>query len=199
MAPLEIYERKRAGRGSRKIVVKSRGYWRYVIKSLVALSIILTFAPTAALGAGVFSIEGVFRAVFPAKPVFNAELSANGQTYRSYEYSDETNLIFYVGTYQKTRQRFRSSDIPEAVKLFVSAQSTFGTVTSEQYTKFNDAFCAIYSTKGQSDGITIRKFAISCYDDGRFISWSVQDLIGYSKKDAGNLFRQHLPRFAITH
>jgi hypothetical protein len=198
MALLGIYERKRAGRGSRKIGAKSRGYWRYVIKSLIALSMILTFAPTAVLGAGVFSIEGVFRAVFPAEPVFNAELSANGQIFRSYEYSDETNLIFYVGTYQKTRQYFRSSDIPEAVKNFVSAQSAFATVTSARYTKLSDAFCAIYSTKAPVEGATLRKFAISCYHDGRFISWVIQDLVGYSKKDAGNLFRQQLPHFAIT-
>ena len=177
---------------------KSRIQSGLTIKFLIGLSSIVMFAPITVLGAEVFSIEGVFRAVFPAEPEFNAELSANGQIFRSYEYSDENNLIFYVGTYQKTRQYFRSSDIPEAVRLFVSAQSIFGTVTSEEYTKLDDAFCAIYSTEGSFEDTTIRKFAISCYHDGRFISWSIQDLIRYSKKDASHLFRQQLPRFSIS-
>ena len=66
----------------------------------------MTFAPTAALGADVFSTEGVFRAVFPAKPVVNTELSANGQTYRSYEYSDEVNLIFVLGPIKRPDNAF---------------------------------------------------------------------------------------------
>ena len=84
-----------------------------------------------------------------------------------------------------------------ALKNFVTGQSILGEVTSLRYQKIGGHEAVIYSMDQPYEGGTIRKYSVSCYKDGRFLTWTVQELVSVSTLSAKLLFQKYLPYFSV--
>ena len=163
---------------------------------LFSFTIFLLFT-NPATAYSTFTIGGLYDAVFPASPSFNGQINHGNLTYKSYEYTDEQNLIFFVATYQVNQRHFKKSDVRAALKNFVKGQSIAGEITSLRYQKIGGHEAVIYSMDQPYEGWTIRKYSVSCYKDGRFLTWTVQDIVSLSKQNAKLIFQQYLPYFSV--
>lgn len=87
-----------------------------MIKKIVFAGLLaLLFYSNAFAEFSIYTIDGKFEAVFPAKPQFTGELGEGKQKHRSYNYTDENSLIVYTATYQVGRAVFANKDIPKAL------------------------------------------------------------------------------------
>ena len=167
------------------------------MKRLFTFALFLLFTNSAA-AYSIFTIGGLYDAVFPASPSFNGEVDFGNLTYRSYEYTDNQNLIIFVATYQVNQRHFKKSDVRVALENIVKGQTNFGLkITSVRYQKIGGHEAVIYSMEQPYEGRTIRKYSVSCYKDGRFLTWTVQDMASVSTLSAKLLFQKYLPYFSV--
>ena len=178
---------------------------KFEMKRLLGTTFLLIFA-TAAVAADYSSaikppryrIGGLFYAVFPGTPTFTGELGSGKEKSRGYAYTDEQNFIFYTATYQVSQNHYRKSQVRDGLRDFANGQEAIGKVTSFRFRKIQANECATFSLDVPYQGETIRKFTVVCYKDGRFLSWSVQEIVDFSTLSAKALFNKYLPYFSVS-
>lgn len=167
------------------------------MKHVFSMILLLVFA-TPAAAYSTHTIGGLFDAVFPDKPSFTGEAGPGKAKTRGYAATDEKNIIFFSATYQVNKNHLRKSEVARELRKFVNAQNGIGKVTSFRYQKIKGYEGAIFSLDVPYQGEIIRKFSIVCYKDGRFLSWSVQEIVNFSKLSAKYLFDKYLVRFSFA-
>ena len=167
------------------------------MKRVFSMILLLVFA-TPAAAYSTYTIGGLFSAVFPGAPSFTGELGAGKEKSRGYAYTDEENYIFFSATYQVNKNHYRKNEVGKQLRNFVNGQKAIGRVTSFRYKKIKGCEGVTFSLDVPYQGEIIRKFSVVCYKDGRFLSWSVQEIVNFSKLSAKFLFDKYLPRFSLT-
>lgn len=147
----------------------------------------------------IYTIDGKFDAVFPAKPQFTGEIGEGDQKHRSYNYTDENSLIVYTATYQVGRAVYAKKDIPEALSNYVKGQALVVGGGVDTYTPkvINGNSSATFVVKYQYQGVPVKKYGVVSYKDGHFYQWAVQDFPSMSKLSGENIFRSYLVNFVV--
>ena len=148
----------------------------------------------------VYTIDNKFEAAFPAVPELTGETGEGKNKHRSYNYTDEKNLIIYTATYQVGKLVFKKSDISEALNYYVKGQaiSVGGSVESYSNKNINGNDSAIFYVKLQYHGMPVRKYGVVSYKDGHFYQWAVQDIPTISSLNAKNIFNTYLDNFSVN-
>ena len=137
-----------------------------MIKRLISVSVLfLVFSSNAFAEFSIYTIDKKFEAVFPANPQFTGELGEGIQKHRSYNYTDESNLIVYTATYQVGKTRFKKSDVSEALSNYVKGQALVvgGSVKSYSNKNIDGNNSAIFHIKFQYQGVPVRKYGVVSY------------------------------------
>jgi hypothetical protein len=147
----------------------------------------------------VYTIDKKIAAVFPANPQFAGEIGEGKHKYRSYTYTDESNLIIYSATYQVGKTRFKKSDVPEALSNYVKGHALLVDGSVKAYTNKNvdGNNSAVFYVEFQYQGVPVRKFGVVSYKNGHFYHWTVQDIPLMSKLNAQNIFNTYLRDFSV--
>lgn len=160
--------------------------------------VLMLFASPVFADISVYTIDGKIEAAFPKQPQLIGELGEGRQKHRSYQVTDDNNLIFAV-TYQLGKTRFKRKDIAEAISLYVkgNALSVGGRIQSQRAVKIGGNEGTYYVVEYELQGIPVQKFGAVIYRDGQFYSWTVQELKGVTKGSAANVFREHARHFSV--
>lgn len=147
----------------------------------------------------IYSIDDKFEAVFPANPQFAGELGEGKQKHRSYNYTDEGNLVVYTATYQVDKTRFKNSDVSAALSSYVKGQALVvgGSVESFSNKTIKGNSSAVFVVKFQHQGVSVRKYGVVSYKDGHFYQWAVQDFPSMSALDGKSIFDRYLANFSV--
>lgn len=147
----------------------------------------------------IYTIDNQYKVVFPGSPQFTGELGNGDQKHRSYNYTDEGNLIVYTATYQVGKTHYRKKDVPEAIRNYVNGQSLVanGIVTSYRKQLIDGNDSAVFSIKYELQGMPIHKYGVVSYKNGQFFQWAVQDFASRSSLSAEKIFNKYLANFSI--
>lgn len=147
----------------------------------------------------IYTINNQYEAVFPGSPQLTGEAGNGDQKYRGYNFTDQANGIIYTATYQIGKTTFKKKDVPEAIHNYVKgyAQLNNGIVTSYRSQLINGNDSAVFSTKLDLNGVTVRRYAVVAYKNGQFFQWAVTDFASLSLLSAEQIFTQYLPNFSI--
>ncbi len=169
-------------------------------KIVIVLGLLFISVSATAAEIEAFSIEGKYRAAFPEAPNFSAGMGTGNSLHRSYEYTDEENLVIYTATFQVGTVEFKERDLPKALADHVSGQalSVNGKVGSIDIKIVNENLSAVFSITYAYKGVTIRKFGIVSYNGGHFYQWAVQDFPSLSHLSAEEIFNKHINLFSIV-
>ena len=145
------------------------------------------------------NIDNKFDAAFPSNPQFAGDLGNGEQKHRSYNYTDESNLIIYTATYQAGETHFKKSDISAALNNYVKGQALVAGGNVESYSKRNidGNDSAVFYVKYQYQGVPVRKYGVVTFKNGHFYQWAVQDFPSMSNLNAENIFNTYIKDFTI--
>lgn len=171
-----------------------------MIKQVVRAGILFFLLSSNAFAEfAIYTIDNEFEAVFPANPQFAGELGEGKQKHRSYNFTDEGNLVVYTATYQVGETRFKKSDVSAALSNYVKGQALVVGGNVEAYSnktiKGNDS--AVFFVKFQYQGVPVRKYGVVSYKDGHFYQWAVQDFPSMSALDGKSIFNRYLQNFSV--
>lgn len=147
----------------------------------------------------IYTIDNQFEVALPAPPRLVGELGEGKQKHKSYDYTDERNMVVYTATYQVGITRFRPADIPVALSNYVKGQalSVAGIVTSYSNMTINNNESAVFLVTYQHKGMTVRKYGVVSYKDGHFYQWTVQDSPSISSLEAKTIFNEYIGKFLV--
>ena len=170
-----------------------------MIKRIISVGIFLLLSGNAFAEFTVYTIDKKLEAVFPAKPQFTGELGKGKQKSRSYNHTDENNIIVYNATYQVGTVYFNENEVIDALRYYVQGQvqSVNGKLISKQNKIIGGNKSVIFSISFQFQGVSGRKYSVVSYKNGHFYQWSVQDLPGHSKLAAKKIFNTYVGNFSV--
>lgn len=167
----------------------------YIIRTSQWLLLVgsFTLLGIAAAETSIRNIDGELSAYFPNEPKFNGEAGSGGFKLRSYEYTDEHDIIVYTASYQLHPHDFDGQPEKDVVRDYAEGQaiSVSGGIVDFEYKSIGDA-AAIFSMEFEYQGVKMRKYSIVVLNNGRLKQWSVQDILGYSSADAKTIFYNHV-------
>ena len=147
----------------------------------------------------IYTIDQRFEAVFPATPQFTGEVGEGEQKHKSYNYTDEGNLIIYTATYQVGRKIFSERDISNALSNYVKGQALVVGGSVETYSNkiINGNDSAVFIVTYQLRGVPVRKYGVVSYKSGYFYQWAVQEFPRMSTLSGENIFKRYLAYFSV--
>lgn len=146
-----------------------------------------------------FSIGDKFEAYFPDPPVYEGVMGKGSIKYKSFSFTDEQNIIIYGATYSVEPENSFARDIWGSLKNFVkgNASSVKGKLVYYDQVKVDSTPSAISQIDYRMDGVSVVKYSVVSYKDGRFFQWSVQYLPKYSKLDGEDVFIKYFRFFKV--
>ncbi len=169
------------------------------MNKIIILCITLSFPLTAVAEFRLYTIDNKFDVALPASPVLTGESGSGKNRYKSYNYTDENNIIIYNATYQVGTEHFNKNEVNDALGYYVQGQmqSVNGRLISKQYKTIDGNKSVTFSISFQLQGVSSRKYSVVSYKNGHFYQWSVQDLPEYSKLTAKNIFNTYVDNFSV--
>jgi len=147
-----------------------------------------------------YSIDSVYNAPFPAQPTFVGEIGQGKGKHRSYQYSDEKNIISYSATYQVNPDSFKTKDTHGIIKKYLDGViiGSGGKLLSTQNADFNNYKSVKYISESNIDGVLSKKFGVVIFKNNRFHMWSVADYQNNSKESAEKIFNFYYKYITIN-
>lgn len=164
----------------------------------IATSIIMLFASTNFLLGEVHKINDMFNAYFPSKPEYLGKMGEGENTTIAYRSVDQTSLLSFTLLFTPNQREIPKNEIYENLETYAKGSVLGlqdGSILSMKRTKIKSIPSVLYTSSYSSRGIKIKKFAVTSFLDGRYVTWSVQEYIGASTKDAKTSFNQHLKSY----
>lgn len=171
-----------------------------MVKRIASVGLLVVFFCGKAFAEfAIYTIDDRYEAVFPASPRFGGELGEGAGKHRSYNYTDESNLIVYTATYQVGKTVFAKEDQAEAISNYVKGQawSVGGNVDSYSLQRINGRDAAVFLISFSYQGVPVRKHGVVSYKGGHFYQWAVQDIPAVSGLDGETVFQRYLPHFRV--
>ena len=175
-----------------------------MLRALTTISIILlTLVITPNISSAdykLYPIDNVYNAPFPDQPTFVGEIGQGKGKHRSYQYSDDTNIISYSATYQVNSDSFKTKDIHKIIKKYIDGViiGSGGKLLSTQPADFNGYKGIKYVSEKNYDGVIAKKHGIVIFKNDRFHMWSVSDFQNKSKESAERVFNFYYKYITIN-
>lgn len=170
---------------------------RKFCRATIAIMFLMFFSPE--IFAQTYTIENTFQAYFPSKPRLNDSQKQNNFVMKSYEYTDEENLIIFNGTVSIFSIGLKNSEHKLFLKNGLDGQvkSLGGYNLRMEYVRINNCQAIVYSFNYTGDGHGIKKIGIMALKNETFINWAIQGIDGMSTKNIEDIFKKYKHLFKI--
>ena len=165
-----------------------------MLKRLCLAFVFCLLSSVASAEWALYLIDGAFYVPFPAKPEFLGEALPEGQKIRAYGYADEDAVLVYSAMHGGIIvSSHKQQSISKALREFAEGQALVvnGKVSSFTDVQHNGHPSARYIIDYQLQGVSVRKYGILSFVDGRVYQWVVQGFPGHSNPRADTVFDAH--------
>lgn len=160
--------------------------------------IILAFASCGLLQGEMYKINNMFNAYFPSKPEYLGKMGAGENLTVAYRCVDQSALLSYTLLFTPNKQDIPKKEIFENLEAYAKGSILGvkdGSILSIKRTHIQSIPSVLYSSSYSSNKLRIKKFAVTSFVDGQYVTWSVQEYVGASTQDAKSSFQKNLKSF----